>query len=111
MQQSVTLSACRDAKAKQRWRLAQDLASGREDPLLAECASRLVDRLRDVIKTFSSCLVLGGGGASALLHICYAAQFRHHVHLRKPSVHKLDQTSLACSGLPLLCQDWPRLAK
>ena len=33
------------------------------DPLNTESAKRLVDRLRDVVKKFKRCLVLGGAGA------------------------------------------------
>lgn len=39
----------------------------RADPMLLECTDRLVDRLRDVVNDFKSCLVIGGGGAPSMV--------------------------------------------
>ena len=59
---------CRDVKAAQRARmvhLARDDVGN--DPLHQECASRLTDRLKDVLRGFESCLVLGGAGVQSPL--------------------------------------------
>jgi hypothetical protein len=57
--------ACRDLKARHRDRLAHALsADERSDPLQAAISARLIDKLRDVLRRFQTCLILGGHGTS-----------------------------------------------
>lgn len=79
-------SSCRDAKAAQRARMAfLSQTSQQQDPLHAESAERLVDRLRDVVKKFRRCLVLGGAGA-------WSAR-PHYMLECLPNVMRLKQAS------------------
>ena len=66
----------RDMKAAQRDRSAYIIqrTSALDDPLHAECADNLLDRLKDVVRKFDSCLVLGGAGTDC--------EFFVHVLLR-----------------------------
>lgn len=67
----------REAKAAHRDRSAY-LASrsgAREDPLSAACAENLLDRLRDVVRKFQTCLVLGGAGAPSQRLLAPSATF------------------------------------
>ena len=60
----MTRSPCaRDVKALHRSRAALLLESGApHDALHQECADRLLDKIRDVTKRFTSVLIVGGAG-------------------------------------------------
>jgi hypothetical protein len=73
-----------------------------EDPLNKECADRLVDRLKDVIRDFQTSLVLGGAGAT----LAFSDMHNRTCRRATSSLHMQECSAFVCE--PIACTERAR---